>query len=178
MKERILTIAADLFATHGYRGATIRDICAHAKCSIGTLYDHFAGKRDLYRKAFRHRGRQLEPGLERAARLTSAKLRERAFVSACMHHQSFLRQLVVDDIVKSGETARFFERLKERLCLPSGRAIHLEKAVRRTAGMLWLDTVELRASVFAVSSESLAWVGAFIHSSAPILHDDGLLSAA
>jgi len=178
MKERILAIAADLFALHGYRGATIRDICAHANCSVGAIYDHFINKRDLYRKAFRHRARQIEPELARAARLTSSKLRDRAFVSACMHHQSFLKQLVVDDIEHSGETARFFERLQKKLALPLGRAKHLEKAVRRAAGMLWLDTIRLGEAKWAVSSESMAWVEAFVQREWPSSPDGPLPMAA
>lgn len=47
-RQQILEAAEELFAQHGYRGATTREIAAAADLSEGTLYNYFANKRDLF----------------------------------------------------------------------------------------------------------------------------------
>jgi len=167
MKAHILQIAADLFTERGYRGATIRDICAFAKCAIGTVYDHFTNKMDLYRQAFRLRARQMQPRLLKNARLKSARLRNQQLTSTCMMHSDFLRMLVVDDFIRAGETDRFFERMQAESGLPEGRMRHIRRALKRAAGLLVLDTVRINDRVFAIEPETVAWTKAFFESSWP-----------
>lgn len=47
-REKILAAAADLFATRGYEGATIRDIAKGAGMSTGAVFASFADKSDLF----------------------------------------------------------------------------------------------------------------------------------
>ena len=49
-REVIERAATEVFAEHGYRGASIDDIATRAKISAPVLYDHFASKLDLYRR--------------------------------------------------------------------------------------------------------------------------------
>jgi len=46
-RERILESAARAFATHGYRGSSLRDIAREAGCSLTLLDHHFGGKGQL-----------------------------------------------------------------------------------------------------------------------------------
>jgi AcrR family transcriptional regulator len=46
-RDRILEAAARAFATHGYRGASLRDIAREAGCSLTLLDHHFGGKSQL-----------------------------------------------------------------------------------------------------------------------------------
>ena len=46
-RERILEAAARAFATHGYRGSSLRDIARDAGCSLTLLDHHFGGKGQL-----------------------------------------------------------------------------------------------------------------------------------
>jgi AcrR family transcriptional regulator len=46
-RERILEAAARAFATHGYRGSSLRDIARDAGCSLTLLDHHFGGKSQL-----------------------------------------------------------------------------------------------------------------------------------
>jgi len=46
-RERILDAAAGAFATHGYRGSSLRDIAREAGCSLTLLDHHFGGKSQL-----------------------------------------------------------------------------------------------------------------------------------
>lgn len=47
-RSRILAAARELFARHGYRGATVRAIGQRCGVSDAALYHHFPGKRALY----------------------------------------------------------------------------------------------------------------------------------
>ncbi|HSQ21430.1 MAG TPA: TetR/AcrR family transcriptional regulator [Coriobacteriia bacterium] len=47
-RERILTIAGDLFAEHGYDAVSIADLASAAGISTGLIYYHFKDKETLY----------------------------------------------------------------------------------------------------------------------------------
>jgi AcrR family transcriptional regulator len=52
-KNRLLETATTLFASHGYRGASVRHICDLARANPGAVSYHFGGKKQLYRTALR-----------------------------------------------------------------------------------------------------------------------------
>jgi AcrR family transcriptional regulator len=52
-RERLVEAATRLFAEHGYRGASVRDICNLAGANPGAVSYHFGGKRQLYRSVLR-----------------------------------------------------------------------------------------------------------------------------
>ncbi len=52
-RSRLLGAAADLFAKHGYRGASVRGICDLARANPGAVSYHFGGKKQLYRTVLR-----------------------------------------------------------------------------------------------------------------------------
>ncbi len=47
-QERLLEVAIELFAVHGFAGTSIRDIAGAAGCSIANVYHHFASKEALW----------------------------------------------------------------------------------------------------------------------------------
>jgi AcrR family transcriptional regulator len=47
-RDRIVAAALEVFAEHGYRGASVREIAAAAGISKPVVYDHFGSKRELY----------------------------------------------------------------------------------------------------------------------------------
>jgi AcrR family transcriptional regulator len=49
-RELIATAAAELFAAHGYRGASIEEIARRSGVTPPVVYEHFDSKRDLYRE--------------------------------------------------------------------------------------------------------------------------------
>lgn len=53
-RERILDAAALAFATHGYRGSSLRDIAKDAGCSLTLLDHHFGGKGALLDAVLQH----------------------------------------------------------------------------------------------------------------------------
>jgi AcrR family transcriptional regulator len=52
-RERLVSAATSLFAEHGFRGASVRDICNLAGANPGAVSYHFGGKRQLYRTVLR-----------------------------------------------------------------------------------------------------------------------------
>ena len=47
--EKLLASSEELFATHGFYGTSISDICKHAGTAVGTFYIYFETKTDVYR---------------------------------------------------------------------------------------------------------------------------------
>jgi AcrR family transcriptional regulator len=52
-RARLVDSASQLFAAHGYRGASVRDICNLAGANPGAVSYHFGGKHQLYRVVLR-----------------------------------------------------------------------------------------------------------------------------
>lgn len=51
---RLLEAAGEVFAEHGYRRATVRDICSRAEANIAAVNYHFGDKEQLYIAALQH----------------------------------------------------------------------------------------------------------------------------
>jgi len=60
--DRLLDSAREVFAEHGYRDATIEEICERADANISAVNYHFGSKEDLYQKAWQ---RAFEQSLEK-----------------------------------------------------------------------------------------------------------------
>jgi AcrR family transcriptional regulator len=52
-RERILTVACEVFADKGYHDATVEDICTRAKTNIAAINYHFGSKDQLYAQVWR-----------------------------------------------------------------------------------------------------------------------------
>jgi AcrR family transcriptional regulator len=47
-RQKILTVASDLFATKGFEATSMRDVATAANLMSGSLYYHFASKEEMY----------------------------------------------------------------------------------------------------------------------------------
>lgn len=53
-RQSILDAALPIFATHGFRGATVRDLCAAADVNVAAINYHFGDKAALYAEVLTH----------------------------------------------------------------------------------------------------------------------------
>jgi AcrR family transcriptional regulator len=51
-RQRLLAAGIRLFAEHGYRGVSVRDLCTEAEVNVAAINYHFGGKQDLYHAIF------------------------------------------------------------------------------------------------------------------------------
>lgn len=53
-KERLLEVAGQVFAEHGFEHATVREICRRARANVAAVNYHFGGKEELYIEVLAH----------------------------------------------------------------------------------------------------------------------------
>jgi AcrR family transcriptional regulator len=64
-RQRVLAAARELFDTHGYQGATIRDIARHAGVAVGSVFTTFASKGEILSEVMQSRLDRLYAELDR-----------------------------------------------------------------------------------------------------------------
>ena len=74
--ERIINVAEELFARHGYDGVTIRQIAAQAEVDVALASYHFGKKEDLFRAVFRRRAETLSASRQAVLRATQEQTQD------------------------------------------------------------------------------------------------------
>lgn len=64
-RQRVLTAARELFATHGYQGTTIREIARHAGVAVGSVFTTFDSKGEILSEVMQARLDTLYAELDR-----------------------------------------------------------------------------------------------------------------
>lgn len=93
-RRRLLEAAARVFASKGYRAATVLDIVTEAGVSTGALYNHFPGKREVYLAVFDERF--IDWSASYHAALEPSANADDALRNAADHYQALLRERPVD----------------------------------------------------------------------------------
>lgn len=66
-QQRILDAATEVFAARGFTAATMADIVDHSGASIGSIYHHFGGKKELFLAIFERLAADIDRHISAAA---------------------------------------------------------------------------------------------------------------
>lgn len=165
-RGRLLEAAADVFAEHGFRAATVQEICRRAHANIASVNYHFGDKRSLYAEVLRESHRRAvekfgpEPDLDHGA----PPERLRRYV------HSFLRRILDPD-----RPARHGRLIAREMFEPTGaldalvrddvrpRHQRLAKVVREILGQ-GASEEQVRLAVLSIVGQCI-----FFHHSRPML---------
>ncbi len=78
-QARILDAATDVFAARGYTSATMADIVHRSGASIGSLYHHFGGKKELFLAIFDRLAADIDRRIEDESASAGERSRQEAF---------------------------------------------------------------------------------------------------
>jgi AcrR family transcriptional regulator len=108
-RDRILDVAEKLFAERGRAGTAVRDIGRAAGLTPASLYNHFAGKQDLYEAVIERGVRPLLEVIQALpAREHSAETIDDT-IGAIMHHLAahpHLARLIHHEVISGGDSLK------------------------------------------------------------------------
>lgn len=104
-RERLLAAAAEVFATRGYRGATMREIADRARANLASAHYHFGSKENLYLEVSSRQFEEIERRLGEDAHLPAQRdgKRERAALERMLERRVYaLLALLLDPSNRHG----------------------------------------------------------------------------
>ncbi|KLO26224.1 TetR/AcrR family transcriptional regulator [Mycobacterium haemophilum] len=113
-QRRILDAAIEVFATSGFTAATMADVVAGSGASIGSIYHHFGGKRELFLAIFEQMAdavdRRIDAAMQQADQSVPAEIdRRRVFE---VHVRAYLEAMWENRrlarVLSSGDTPAGF----------------------------------------------------------------------
>jgi AcrR family transcriptional regulator len=116
--EKILKVAARLFATHRFHEARMEDIAAAAEVGKGTVYRYFKDKDELYRALLQQAADQLSQSLQEAtAGISDPRGRLEAIITAIadyFHSHPHLFDLIQhSEVMHRSNTASPWQPVRE-----------------------------------------------------------------
>src|ERR1700754_1546523 len=114
-QQRILDAATDVFSTRGFSAVTMADIVDHSGASIGSIYHHFGGKKELFLAIYDRLSAEVELRMAEAARQSADLGSQQAFA---VHARVYLDAIWVNRraamMMASGDVPVGFERLRRK----------------------------------------------------------------
>lgn len=153
-QQRILDAATDVFAARGFTAATMADIVDRSGASIGSIYHHFGGKKELFLAIFDRLAAEIEHRIDAATGEADEADRQRAFeVTVRAYLEAMWANRHAAMVLSSGDTPAGFDRILRDSMLSS---------FRRWMSVLELDTSPrgqlLNRILIAVMAEASAMV--------------------
>jgi AcrR family transcriptional regulator len=131
-QQRILDAATEVFAARGFTAATMADIVDHSGASIGSIYHHFGGKRELFLAIFERLTTDIDTYIDAAADKSivlngqlAFEANARAYLNAIWAYRS------ASMVPASGDTPAGFDAV---------RRSNMLSGFRRWMSVLELDT--------------------------------------
>ncbi len=153
-QQRILDAATDVFAARGFTTATMADIVDHSRASIGSIYHHFGGKKELFLAIFERLAADVNHRIDSAPVLAAELGRQGALeANARVYLDAIWANRRAAMVLTSGDTPAGFDRVLRS---------SMRKGFRRWTSVLELDTSPrgqlLTRILVAVMAEASAMV--------------------
>src|ERR1700755_1039228 len=114
-QQRILDAATEAFSKRGFSATTMADIVDKSGASIGSIYHHFGGKRELFLAIYERLSADVERRIAEAAHGAAAMGSQQAFG---VHARAYLDAIWANrgaaKMIASGDVPAGFERLRRR----------------------------------------------------------------
>ena len=114
-QQRILDAATDVFSTRGFSAATMADIVDYSGASIGSIYHHFGGKKELFLAIFERLSADVERRIDEASRQAAELDSQQAFA---VHARAYLNAIWANRraalMMASGDVPAGFDRIRRR----------------------------------------------------------------
>jgi AcrR family transcriptional regulator len=131
-QQHILDAATEVFAARGFTAATMADIVDHSGASIGSIYHHFGGKKELFLAIFERLAADINGRLDAAAvRATDLGPRRALEANARVYLDAIWANRRAAMVLTSGDTPAGFDAVLRSAIL---------KGFRRWMSVLELDT--------------------------------------
>ncbi|MDH4189274.1 MAG: TetR/AcrR family transcriptional regulator [Betaproteobacteria bacterium] len=160
-RQRIRVAAADLFASHGYAAATLRQIARRARVALGTLFNYVDDKRDLVFLVFNDDLDALTDVALASPRAEDHLLDQVMAVFACHYRwlgeQPALSRILLQELTfysEGKQTARFLA-IRKRLIDGIERLVRDAQAARRFDARK--DRTLVARQVFFIYSSAIRW---------------------
>jgi AcrR family transcriptional regulator len=149
-QQRILDAATDVFNARGFSAATMADIVDRSGCSIGSIYHHFGGKKELFLAIYDRLSADVELRLAEAADDAADLDSQQAFA---MHVRTYLNAIWANRkaamMMAAGDAPADFEQIRRK---------HTLMFFDRWMGVLDVDATKrgqlLSRVLIAIMSES------------------------
>ena len=131
-QQRILDAATDVFAARGFTAATMAEIVDQSGASIGSIYHHFGGKKELYLAIFERLAADIDRYIDAAADKSgelNGRLTFEANARAYLNAIWVYRRAAM--VLASGDTPAGFDGVRRSKML---------RGFRRWMSVLELDT--------------------------------------
>jgi AcrR family transcriptional regulator len=112
-QQRILDAATDVFSARGFSAATMADIVGQSGASIGSIYHHFGGKKELFLAIYDRLSAEVELRIAEATQHTADLDSRQAFA---VHARAYLDAIWQNRraamMIASGDVPADFEELR------------------------------------------------------------------
>ncbi len=154
-RQRLVEAAGEVFAEHGFRDATIREICERAKANIAAVHYHFGDKEELYAAVFSYARSCAVAQFDEQASLGTAEERLRTFIRAVLTRffddgrPAWLGKLVAQEMI---DPTKALDSLINEQIRPNSERL---KAIVRELIGVELDEQELWRCTFGIAAQWL-----------------------
>jgi AcrR family transcriptional regulator len=120
-QQRILDAATMVFSARGFTATTMADIVAASGASIGSIYHHFGGKKELFLAIFERIANDIERRIAAAPGATGSDKRRVFEVTARAYLQAMWANRRAAMVLASGDVPAGFDRVRRNSMLTNFR---------------------------------------------------------